>query len=106
MAGRKTMGCSQCGKTPIEARGLCQRHYMQWWLGRDIAAPLSRNARNSITTCTVEGCGEAHQAKGLCRRHYDQARRPAQPLVVHSRAKLTPDTVREIRVLHTEGESL
>lgn len=100
------MGCSQCGREPVEARGLCQRHYMQWWLGKDIPAPLTRNPRGAITACTVEGCGQPHQAKGLCVTHYHQARRPPKPAALPPRAKLTPEAVREIRDLHASGESL
>ena len=28
--------------------------------------------------CTVDGCGEKHQARGRCQRHYNQWRRTTQ----------------------------
>jgi hypothetical protein len=81
------MGCSQCGGEPIEARGLCQRHYMQWWLTKrgertytqwpngEVDASLIRLPKGTYTVCTVDGCGRPHKAKGLCMRHYLKSRK-------------------------------
>jgi len=63
------VGCSQCGKDPIEARGLCQRHYMQWRTGASIPAPLNRMPRGQVKTCSVDGCNKLHKSNGYRLHH-------------------------------------
>lgn len=82
------VGCSVCGKDQLEARGLCQKHYMQWWMtarGRKgLAArvtwdgpdpPVERAPKGSRADCEFvepDGtrCDRPHASKGLCMKHY------------------------------------
>lgn len=73
------VGCSQCGASPIEARGLCNRHYQQWWQGADIPAPLVRVQQGKYTTCTKPGCDKPHKSKGLCLKHYKHQKYGIKP---------------------------
>jgi hypothetical protein len=92
---------------------LCQRHYMQWWLGdKSIPAPLERIAKGTYETCTVDDCDKPHKAKGYCLNHYKRVR-AGLPLEATPRqgeqvptSTLTDDAVRKIRRLYEAGESL
>ena len=103
------MSCSVCGRERVEARGLCHAHYLRWRNGAAYPAPLTRTPKNKYQHCTVDGCRDAHYAKGLCSRHYKR-RWAGIPLggttiagEAHPNAKLTADTVRRIRTLHSQG---
>jgi hypothetical protein len=100
-----------CGRQPVEARGLCHAHYLRWRSGAAYPAPLIRTPKNKYRHCTVNGCAQAHYAKGLCSRHYKRvwAGIPVQGKTIvgeaHPNAKLTADTVRQVRALHSQGVS-
>jgi len=105
------MGCSVCGREPVEARGLCHAHYQRWRAGADYHAPLIRTPKGKYQHCTLKGCRDTHYAKGLCRRHYIRqwAGYPKERKSIlgeaHPNAKLTDETVRRIRTLRDQGVS-
>ncbi len=101
--------CSVCGCEPVEARGLCHAHYLQWRGGASFDAPLIRTPKGKYRECKLAGCGKDHYAKGLCRLHY-QRQWAGVPLEgskirgeTHGKSKLTEDAVRRIRELHSQG---
>lgn len=77
--------CSQCDR-PVEGRGLCHKHYMQWWHtsqgvrvdtswpNGEPEAKLVRVPRGMYKTCTSEECDRPHASKGLCNYHYKKQR--------------------------------
>ncbi len=57
--------------SPVQGRGLCNRHYVQWRKGKNLPALPPKAAKG----CATEGCEEKHYSSGLCRRCYRQRER-------------------------------
>lgn len=62
-------GCDQ----PHKARGMCKKHYMQWWQS-------THERQNSEDICRIAGCVGPVVAKQLCRSHYRRSMRHGSPL--------------------------
>ena len=58
----KTCEQDDCGRR-VKSRGMCHRHYMQWYTENRIGPP-----------CSFDGCGKGIHAQGLCPGHYWQMR--------------------------------
>jgi RNA polymerase sigma factor (sigma-70 family) len=55
---------------PVQGRGLCNAHYLQWRAGADLpAAP----PKTSPERC--DECAQLHYSRGKCRMHYEALRR-------------------------------
>jgi hypothetical protein len=63
---------------PVNARGLCDRHYARLRRLGDVALP----PRLREPVCTIEGCEQPHRGLGLCNKHYMRERRHGDPLTV------------------------
>ncbi|MGF2716846.1 hypothetical protein ACQUY5_32485, partial [Bacillus cereus] len=64
----KVEGC----QNPMNARGLCDKHYYQVKIHNRLTPELERPVRR---TCIVEGCDKKHHGLGLCDKHYRQMKR-------------------------------
>lgn len=75
-------GCARRGKL---ARGLCSKHYMDWWRVAKAAGPLPPAPPlppPTMAVCSIKGCKEPHDSRGWCRKHYQRWRNAGDPLVV------------------------
>lgn len=69
--------CAQCSEK-VYARGLCNKHYRQWYYNQTHERKTVKSDGSAIVhslTCKVAGCGEPYCAKGYCYRHYHEAYR-------------------------------
>lgn len=67
-------GCDR----PVNARGLCKRHYYRWSrYGDPLGTPPPRipNPRRAKIPCSVDGCDGDYYAHELCEAHYARQRR-------------------------------
>jgi hypothetical protein len=71
------------------SKGLCNAHYMQQYLGKELTPVIKRNRGplekvepGSARACEVEGCVRVRRARGLCGAHHEQQRRgiPLRPV--------------------------
>lgn len=59
-----------CPAVKVKARGLCVRHYYQWYrTGRTGPAEQTYGRR---PVCQTPGCGKPHRARGYCVSCYDR----------------------------------
>lgn len=70
------MGCANCGKEKVLAKGLCGACYHRL---RQRGTLQRTNGRN-VGACSVEGCAEVAFAKGLCSHHYAKADHPLKSI--------------------------
>lgn len=62
------------------ARGLCERHYKQWWTRH--RGNLPPRSPRVPRICEEDGCKQAVLARGMCKKHYSRwrsAKRKGQP---------------------------
>lgn len=71
MTALVTCSVEACDR-PVNARGWCAAHYLQWRkTGATTEAPIRRYARSlNLTTCAVDDCDRPQYARGWCRTHY------------------------------------
>lgn len=67
------MPCSNCGREPVVARGLCSGCYTRLKRNGTIAR---KNVQNRGRLCREDGCTEPAHAKGYCTLHYMRAQHP------------------------------
>lgn len=85
------MLCTEAGcEKPVQARGLCNRHYKAWLRAGKPAGPPRKSAVE--VPCHAAGCDAPAKVRGYCGRHYKQ----------HVRAGLL-DTGGEVRVCSVDG---
>jgi len=61
----------ECNK-PNKARGLCSKHYSQWFRYCRLTPELERNPKP--LTCIVENCNNPVKCKNYCAAHYEHYR--------------------------------
>jgi hypothetical protein len=77
---------------PVQARGLCQRHYAQM---RKHGRILEKdNHRNKGCTCVVEGCDKPAKTKGYCNKHFQQ---------IWGKGEISKNTIKDLNVVVDKG---
>lgn len=73
MTGCIVMGCSM---EKHYSRGMCKRHYTEWWKGREVpGGPPIRQ----VPSCSQAECNAAVLSRNLCRGHYNALMKTAPP---------------------------
>jgi hypothetical protein len=76
------MAVKQCTvdncSSPVNARGLCAKHYSSW---RNYGTPTARSKRKNRVSdyCLVPECGRPTHARGYCLMHYARWRKTGNP---------------------------
>lgn len=65
----KTCSFEGCDNT-VQAKNLCQGHYMQQWKGQPLRPLRTRN--DPAALCGFDGCDKPVKTKNLCKGHYTQ----------------------------------
>ena len=91
---RKYAGpCSAAGcDRPARSRGLCSRHYNQWYrssIGADNVRQSRERSRERLAgeRCSVEDCERKVKLRGLCHSHYTNLRLRGDALAFPPRAE-------------------
>ena len=92
-------GCAQA----VHSRGMCRRHYHQWWRGRRGRLPTNHPLPEH---CFVEGCERAPAARNYCSFHYGRWRHYGDPLAALPSRELGPQVSPRIESLLAQGLSL
>jgi len=66
--------CGICG-SPLLARGLCRRHYMQVYRTGKVIEVNRERGHWRDKLCRVAECDTEVKSRGLCGRHYEAARK-------------------------------